>query len=424
MGVLSNIFKKKTKTDTSAKANQLLTLGSQISYLLGDSVDPYKNLRVRRDVNKIAESIAITPLKFERRNSEGRLEINDDNPIVQLINTRPNDYMSGYDLIKQWVIQYLLTNNGYLWLKRNSYYEVEEIIPVICNNARLLVPKEAPKNLFIEFTLQDGVQKIVSYENVLHIRKDFGAKDFFGDNPEPLKVIVDINNELWKNMVEYTNNASFSRGFLQTQSILNPKDIEEAQNELAKLFKNNNKGTFPVLDGKYDYKSINSQLPSLDSNIIKKDIDEIDSYFGINEEILQGKADEKILKAYHKLTLEPIFTAIEKEMNSKLLSSKQIIGWENKFKFVCNEFEHMTTSEKKEVFTLLTNIGAVTLNEIRQAFGYDRIEGQEGDALMYSKNFAEKGKTEETSNNSNSDNSKNKKKVEEEKKNQEEEEEK
>ena len=170
MGVLSNIFKKKTKTDTSAKANQLLTLGSQISYLLGDSVDPYKNLRVRRDVNKIAESIAITPLKFERRNSEGRLEINDDNPIIQLINTRPNDYMSGYDLIKQWVIQYLLTNNGYLWLKRNSYYEVEEIIPVICTNARLLVPKEAPKNLFIEFTLQDGVQKIVSYENVLHIR--------------------------------------------------------------------------------------------------------------------------------------------------------------------------------------------------------------------------------------------------------------
>ena len=93
--------------------------------------------------------------------------------------------------------------------------------------------------------------------------------------------------------------------------------------------------------------------------------------------------------------LQPKFTAIEQELNRKLTTQKQNASWDRKFVFKCSSFEHMQPSEKKDAFTLLANIGGITVNEIREGYGLSRVEG--GDVLMYSKNYAAVGQTNETS---------------------------
>ena len=133
----------------------------------------------------------------------------------------------------------------------------------------------------------------------------------------------------------------------------------------------------------------------MDVNYIEKIESKIRDFYSISKPVIEGTATPQQMEAFRQTCLNPLFTMMEQELESKLLSRNEILGYQHTIKFVCNSFEHMTASEKVASYTLLTNIGAVSRNEVREGFGFGIIEGL--DTLMYSKNFAEVGKTDETS---------------------------
>lgn len=303
--------------------------------------------------------------------------------------------MTSFKFLKQMVGRALLFNNSFAWIHRDIQTgKLLELVPILATSYQLITPKEAPEYLYIKFNLKDGEVKILPIEEIIHFTNDFLMNEFFGDDLEPAIEVVSINNDLWQNLVKWTQANSTIKGFLKTDAILNEEDKQEAQNEFRNLLQDS-ASAYMTLDGKFDYIPINDKTSPMDINYIEKIEKTIRDFYSISAPVVEGIATPQQMEAFHQICLNPLFTMIEQELESKLLTKKEILGYQHQIKFICGSFEHMTATERVSAYTLLTNTGAISRNELREGFGFDRIEGL--DTLMYSKNFAEVGKTEETS---------------------------
>lgn len=405
IGLLSAIFKSKNKQKEKVK-NSLKVLSSSSVYTRRlNASELYNNHSVRKVINKIAGLVASTPIKYYSNDSEGKTKDNTKETISWLLQHQASSILTSYLFFKQMVARVLLFNNSFAWIKRDvKTNEPVELIPMLTKSYQLVSPEGFPEYLYVKFTLDSGDIKVLPIEDIIHFTGDFLNDEYFGDNIEPEIEVVSINDDLWSNLVKWTQANSTIKGFLKTDTILNDEDRKSAQDEFSDLLQKSG-SAYMTLDGKYDYIPINDKTSPMDVNYIEKIESTVKEFYYINKAIIDGSATPQQIESFHQLTLNPIFTMIEQELESKLLSQKQILGFGHKIKFVCSNFAHMTSTERVSAFTLLTNTGAVSRNELREGFGFSRLEGL--DSLMYSKNFAEVGKTEETSNDENENNKQN-----------------
>ena len=361
------------------------------------NLDIYDNHTVRKVINKIAELVASTPIRYYSDDVNGKTIDNKKSDIIWCLQHRATYGMTSFKFLKQMVGRALLFNNSFAWIHRDiSSGKILELVPILARNYSLVSPKEAPQYLYIKFTLKDGTVRILPIEEVLHFVNDFIDGEYFGDDTAPAVEVVSINDDLWSNLVKWTQANSTIKGFLKTDTILNEEDKREAQEEFKNLLKDSS-SAYMTLDGKFTYIPINDKTSPMDINYIEKIESTVRDFYSISLPIVQGIATPEQREAFHQLVLLPIFTMIEQELELKLLTDKQILGFNHRIKFICNSFEHMTASEATSAYTLLTNTGSISRNELREGFGFERKDGL--DNLMYSKNFAEVGKTNETSNN-------------------------
>ena len=397
IGLFSNLFKKKEKQKNNKNIN-LIQVDNSSTYIK-KNLDVYGNHSVRKVINKIAELVASTPIKYYSKDANGKIIDNKKSDIIWVLQHQATNILTSFKFMKQMVGRAILYNNSFAWINRDSKTgEVKELVPILAKQYSLITPKEYPEYFYFKFTLKDGLVKILPIEEVLHFTGDFIENEYFGDDTAPAVEVVSINDDLWSNLVKWTQANSSIKGFLKTDTILNEEDKKEAQEEFRNLLRDST-SAYMTLDGKFDYIAINDKTSPMDINYIEKIESTIRDFYSISLPVIQGIATPQQMEAFHQLVLNPLFTMIEQELESKLLTQKEIIGFEHKIKFICNSFEHMTASEATAAYTLLTNTGAISRNELREGFGFERLEGL--DTLMYSKNFAEVGKTDETSDNKN-----------------------
>ena len=401
IGLLSKIFKISSKKNEPKRKDLKVVSSSSTFTRKLTANELYNNHSVRKIINKIAELVASTPIKYYSKDVSGNIVDNNKSQIIWLLQHQANDRLTSFLFLKQMVARVLLYNNSFAWIRTDKQTgKLIELVPILSNNYQLIIPEEYPQYLYLKFTLDDGEVKILPQEEVLHFTGDFLNNEYFGDSLDAEVEVVSINNDLWNNLVKWTQSNSTIKGFLKTDSILSEEDTKQAQDDFSNLLKSNN-SAYMTLDGKFDYIAINDKSSPMDVNYIEKIESSIREFYSINKPIIDGSATPQQIEAFHQLTLNPLFTMIEQELEAKLLTQKEILGFEHSIKFICGSFAHMTANERVSAFTLLTNTGAVSRNELREGFGFARLDGL--DSLMYSKNFAEVGKTEETS--SNSDNS-------------------
>jgi HK97 family phage portal protein len=259
----------------------------------------------------------------------------------------------------------------------------------------MVVPEGYPDMVFIEFTLKKtGKPKLIAEEDLLHFRFRFGENDYFGDSNEPLKEVVSIDSDLWSSVVHWSKNSAALRGVLAANGILKDEDIDKVNQRMKDTFLDTeNSGGFLVVDNKFTYTAVNNNGVGIDRNYLTMTKQDIYEYFGVNEKLINGSASPQEIHAFNLLTIKPLLSMIEAELNRKLVTDRER-GFNHHFLFVGDNLSHMSPTDKNSTVTMLSNLGCLTRNEIREGYGYFPIPG--GDVLVYSKNFAEVGEKKDT----------------------------
>lgn len=81
-------------------------------------------------------------------------------------------------------------------------------------------------------------------------------------------------------------------------------------------------------------------------------------------------------------------TSFNQAFTRAIFSSKETRGFGNEIIFYHDKLSFMTMNETIQYITIAANVGAITINEIRSAMGFNPVDDDEiGNTLVMSKNY-------------------------------------
>ena len=246
--------------------------------------------------------------------------------------------------------------------------------PVLPNRCEIVEYKKEP---WIRYTFADRKKASVELRLCAVLTKHQFRHDFFGDTNSALDEtmkLIDINRQGVEAAVE--NSASYS--FLaQTDNFLDEDDLAKERARFSKknlskdaadggllLFPNTYKNIQQI---KYSPYTVNAEeAEQIEKNVFR--------YFGVNDDVMQNKANGDALDAFFNGAVEPfaiqfseamtraMFTLRERSNGAELIAS-------------ANRLQYMATSAKITMAQQMLDRGVMSINEARDLFNYPPVPG-------------------------------------------------
>ncbi|SMC19336.1 phage portal protein, HK97 family [Clostridium acidisoli DSM 12555] len=323
----------------------------------------------------ISESIAKCPLQVKQETDKGEIEAT-DHYLYDLLNLRPNDYMNAVTVIKTFVTLGKHEGISGLYIDRQGskvigLYPIK-IVGIIVDDIGLI---KSVKNNKILYDWQ-GVNGETgsSFDADIIVLKDFTLD---GINTRATRTILRESLDTSLKSQSYLNSL-FGNGLTNkivvqlTSDIKEEKEISKIQAKFNRIYSNNNR-IFTVPAG-YNVSPLNLSLSDAQFTELrlmsKKDIA---GAMGVPLTFL-GEIKENAKSEGHDMlnflvnTLQVLFTAIEQEMNWKLLTSaERTKGY--KIKFDMNVLLKMDKATEATVITTYVKNGVYSLNYAKKLLG-------------------------------------------------------
>lgn len=384
---VKTFFQKLFHTDTTsnnANSTQAKLLNGSPTEYTRWTGEMYSNHLVRSIVHKIAAYCST--ISFEHVRGAGKTFTKVDSQLNRLLTVKPNSFMTPSELFYKFFTDLWLTNNAYIWIKRDSSGNIEALLPVVADKVDLL---EIQGLLFYRFTFSNGDKLTVYSADVIHRRRYFYKNDWFGDSNEPLRDSVGLTETMSVSLDAALKNGAQIKGILQHQNTIDPIDLERHEKLFRESYlKASNSGGIGMIDAKFNFIPIAYSGKIIDAEQMKEIRDYVYRYFGVNDDIMLAKYNSDTWQAFHEGTIVPELNGTEQTIRIHVFTDKEI-GYGNRIVSSVNSISFMSAQQKIAMVKLALDGALYNRNEIRQWFGDGPIPG--GDVYQYSKNFSETG---------------------------------
>ena len=325
-----------------------------------------------------------------------------DSSLNYLISERPNAFQTKFDFLYVMCYQLWKYGNALAFIERDKQGNVISINPVnvgdflfgqgylIDNSSIILKYKNIVENMIY----------LVDYQNVIHIRAN-PNNIFYGDlcDLDWNKAYIDLIDASLNSLINELRENGTVRGIIQiggaatgyargvaTRVLSGQEEKVSKQKEIIDRIKAT-KGGILVLDAGEEWKSLGNPFETTSTKDLNKYIDLLFQFNGINSKVIDGTATYEQMEVFFFKVCAPIVEQMVSEMNYKIFSKSQITRG-NRIDYYRNPFEYVPTT----VAIDCAYKGAMdtTVNERRRMI-YKLPPIEEGDLLMYNKNFAEVG---------------------------------
>lgn len=310
-------------------------------------------------VSLISDTIASMPIRLYRKTADKVSEIKDD-PRAAMLNGDTGDTLTGYQLKKALVEDYLLDKGGYAVIERRrnnvaGIYYVEPSHVSIYKNSD-------PVHKYIAYNINGHLHESFDVLKLLRSSKDGGSGT--GLISEVTKAIETAYTTMLFQL-DLAKTGGIKKGFLQSNHKLTQDAVNTLKAAWKKMYSSNTESTMVLNDGiTFKESSATSQELQLDES--KKTLaDEINSIFHIEDDFYQT----------FKKAIYPIMKAFESELNSVLLleNEKRRRFWE----FDTASLLKGSVTERYAAYQQAWNSGWKTINEIRADENLNYIEGMD-----------------------------------------------
>lgn len=370
-GLFQSIFGKRPTSGSNYPAYRLLS--SYDSSFTPFSGRAWDLATVRAAVDAWARNAAKIQPRHIRR-AEGRREDVGDN-LNRILQSRPNPYMTAYAFYYKIAAQFVTYNNAFI-LPVFDGGRLAALYPINASRVDLV---EYMGGMYARLTFATGSVYTCPYEQLVHLRRHFLDNDIFGDDNRPLVPTLETADSFNKNMSIFAKLVAVIRGILKVSTPTKSEDLNARRDEFIRdNFKIENNGSGVVVtDSKYDYTPITSKeipLPVGQLEFVRR---EIYDYFGMNEAIVQNKADAEGMDAFYRGQLAPFYMQLAQGLTNAIFTDREQ-GHGNEILCELDRIQFETLDKRVSAAQFLTNIGAVSLDQVLDIFGFPPIGGEEG----------------------------------------------
>ena len=354
MGFLDRF--RKRDTDITPQVDDVLLK----AILSGESIDRKDALTlpaVSGAVDFISGTIAAMPVKLYKY-KKGRVEEQDNDPRVKMLNVDTGDTLDGYQLKKAMIEDYLLGKGGYCYIERERN-EVKSLkyIPDID-----VVISRVPNPLDKWFTIFVYDQEFQPYEFIKLLRNTKDGASGVGLCVEVSKALETAYNML-KYQLMLVKGGGNKKGFLKSTRRIGQDEIDLLKAAWANLYANDQSNVV-VLNNGLEFQEASNTSVEMQLNESKKTLqDEINNIFHISNDYYET----------FKTAIYPIIKAFETALNRDLLLEKE--KGKYYFEFDVKEIIRANIKERYEAYKIAKEIGLKTLNELRRDENLNDIEG-------------------------------------------------
>lgn len=311
---------------------------------------------------------------------------------IQKVLDNPNDLMTTSDFIEKCVWQLYFNYNVFI-LPTWKDGQLTGLYPLQPTQVDFL--QDASGQYFVKLKFANNYEGTVKYSDIIHWRHNFSINEFMGGNEfgqpdnNALLKSLELNDTLLQGVAKALKSSFAINGVVKYNTLIDGKKTEAALAELTAALQRNESGFMP-LDMKGEFIPFERQVQIVDSNTLKFVDTKILRHFGVSLPILTGDYTKQQYEAFFQKTIEPLIISLSQAFTKALFTNRESYGYGNKIVFYHKELDFMTMNEKILWMTLASNVGAITINEMRSIIGFEPYEDDElGNTPVMSKNFGD-----------------------------------
>ena len=231
--------------------------------------------------------------------------------------------------------------------------------------------------LWLRYKFAHGETAAVELRKCAILNKFQYKDDFFGENNSAMDETLELMNVQDQTIKEGAKNAASYRFMAQVNNFTKADDLKNERVRFSQenLTKEAEAGGLLLFPNTYmNVQQIKNNTFEIDPEQ-KKLIDEnVFRYFGVNDRILKNEATGDELDAFFNGAIEPFAIQFSEAMTKAIFSERERAN--GSFLIAnANRLQYMTTKQKVEMAQQMLDRGVMSINEARELFNYDAVDG-------------------------------------------------
>lgn len=287
----------------------------------------------------------------------------------------PNPWMTWSQFMERCSNIYQVQNNLFIVPLKDEMGEVSGYFPVLPSECEVIDVGGKP---WLKFTFIRGQKKSLPLEQIGLVTKHQLKDDFFGEKNTALNGTMELINMVNQGIAEGVKNSATFRFMAQLNSKAFDEDIKKERERFNKTNLNSGNGGLLLFGNQFsNMQQIKQEGYKVDAEQSKLIKENIMDYFGVSEALLQNRADGDALDAFFNGAIEPFSIKMSDALTKMVFSQREINGG-NRILFTANRLQYMSVSSKISMAQQLGDRGILTIDEIRELFNYEPLEGDTG----------------------------------------------
>lgn len=346
------------------------------------SGNAYESDIYRSAVDSIARNVAklkpVHVVTIDRNRKDG------DNYLNRILQVRPNQYMTAYDMFYKIVTHYYLYNNAFAYLQKDENGKLTGIYPLSPVNMEYLT--DLTGELYCRFFFAGDKQVTLSFRDVFTIRRFYNSNDLLGDKNTAILNTLDLAHTQNEGISNSIKSSATIKGLLKYNQILSPENLKKEKEEFIKDYLSiSNNGGIAALDSKMDYVPLEIKGVSIDNEQMSAVKQKIYDYLGVSEKIINSTYNEDEWSAFYESVVEAIGLQISLELTDKIFTPReQAFG--NSIIMEANRLQFASNATKTNMLKELMPLGLFTVNQALEILNLPSVE--DGDRRVQTLNVA------------------------------------
>lgn len=232
---------------------------------------------------------------------------------------------------------------------------------------------------WLKYQFGSGKMAAVELRKTALMTKYQYMNDFFGSPNNALNDTMQLIHIVNQGIEEAVKNSVTYRFMAKLDNFSKAEDLAKERKRFTDAnFTTGNGGGVLLFPNTY------SSIQQLSQSAYKVDADQIQliqtnvmNYFGVNMDVMQNKATADQLDGFFNGCVEPFSIQFSESMTMAMFSERERAQG-SKVAATANRLQYMNTSAKVNMAQQLLDRGVMTINEARELFDYEPVEG--GDA--------------------------------------------
>lgn len=232
---------------------------------------------------------------------------------------------------------------------------------------------------WLKYQFGNGKMAAVELRKTALMTKYQYMNDFFGSPNNALKETMSLIHVLNQGIEAAVKNSVTFRFMAKLDNFSKAEDLAKERKRFTDAnFTTGSGGGVLLFPNTY------SSIQQLNQSAYKVDADQISliqtnvmNYFGVNMDVMQNKATADQLDGFFNGAIEPFAISFSEAMTMAMFSERERAQG-SKLVATANRLQYMNTTSKVSMAQQLLDRGVMTINEAREMFNFEPVEG--GDA--------------------------------------------